>query len=244
VNQRFAAVHWPGESALGKRLRLVRRETPDPWLTVIGVVATIAQNDPLQPELNAAIYVPYQQQGRGSMWVLARTSLSAGGLAAALRRDVQTIDPLLPLQVGPFALADRLAERYQYRAMSGSLFVLCAVAALLLASIGLYALVAHSVSQRTQEIGIRMAIGGTARDILPLVCRQGLTTLALGLSIGLAAALTMLPALKAVLIHVSPADPLTLLGAAGALSGAALLGCLIPARRAMRVDPLLALRQE
>jgi predicted permease len=246
VNERFAAAHWPGETAIGKRLRLrlVRANTPGPWLTVVGVVATVAHNDPLRPEVNAVIYLPYQQQGRASMWVIARTALPAGSFAGALRKEVHAIDPVLPLQLGPFTLSDRLAERYAYRAMSGVLFLVCAAAALLLASIGLYAVVAHWVSQRTQEIGIRMAIGGSARDILHLVFRQAGTSLVLGLSIGLAAALLMLPALKAVLIQVSPADPLTLVVTSAVLSVAALLGCLIPARRALRVEPLRALRSE
>ena len=113
------------------------------------------------------------QQGRASMWVIARTALPIGSFTGALRKEVQAIDPVLPLQLGPFTLTDRLAERYQYRAMSGMLFLVCAVAALLLASVGLYAVVAHWVSQRTQEIGIRMAIGGSARDIVRLVLRQG-----------------------------------------------------------------------
>jgi predicted permease len=244
VNQRFADAHWPGETAIGKRLRLIRANTPGPWLTVIGLVSTIAQNDPLRPEANAAVYLPYQQQGRASMWVIARTGLPIGSVTGALRKEVQAIDPVLPIQLGPFTLSDRLAERYQYRAMSGMLFFVCAVAALLLASIGLYAVVAHWVSQRTREIGIRMAIGGSTRDILRLVFEQAMTSLVLGLSIGLAAALLMLPALEAVLIQVSPADPLTLVVTAAALSAAALLGCLIPARRAMRVEPLRALRTE
>ena len=244
VNERFAATHWPNESAIGKRLRLIRANMPGPWLSVIGVVATVAQNDPLQPEANAAIYLPFQQHGRASMWILARTALTLDSFSSALRKEVQAIDPVLPIQLGPFTVADRLAERYQYRAMSGMLFLVCAVAALLLASIGLYAVVAHWVSQRTQEIGIRMAVGGSARDILRLVFRQGVTSVALGLGVGLGAALLLLPALKAVLIQVSPADPLTLVLAVAVLSGAALLGCLIPARRAMRVDPLRALRTE
>jgi len=244
VNQRFAAAHWPGTDAIGKRLRLIRSNAPGPWLTVVGVVATVAQNDPLQPESNAVIYLPYQQENRASMWVIARTSLPVSGFAGALRKEVQNLDPALPLQLGPFTVADRLAERYQYRAMSGMLFLFCAVAALLLASIGLYAVVAHWVSQRTQEIGVRMAIGGSARDILQLVLTQAVTTIAFGLGTGLGAALLLLPALKAVLIQVSPADPITLVVAACALSAAALLGCLIPARRAMRVEPLRALRAE
>jgi putative ABC transport system permease protein len=244
VNRRFADAHWPNATAIGRRLRLIRANQPGAWLTVVGVVATVAQNDLLQPEANAAIYLPYQQHGRASMWVIARTRLPIGGFTSALRKEVHAIDPVLPIQLGPFTLTDRLAERYQYRAMSGMLFLVCAVAALLLASVGLYTVVAHWVSQRTHEIGIRMAIGGNARDILRLVFSQGITTLVLGLSIGLAAALLMLPALKAVLIQVSPADPLTLAVTTAVLSAAASLGCLIPARRAIRIDPLRALRSE
>ena len=102
VNQRFAAAQWPSEEAIGKRLRLVRGNTPGPWLTVVGVVATVAQNDPLQPEANAVIYLPYQQQARTSMWIIARTDLPIGSFTAALRKEVHAIDPVLPIQLGPF----------------------------------------------------------------------------------------------------------------------------------------------
>jgi putative ABC transport system permease protein len=119
-----------------------------------------------------------------------------------------------------------------------------AAIALLLASIGLYTVIAHSVSQRTQEIGIRMAIGATARDILKLVFQQGMLPLGIGLTIGLAGSLAVNRLLKAELVQISPADPITLVIASAALILAALLGCLIPARRAMRVDPMVALRHE
>jgi putative ABC transport system permease protein len=244
VNQQFADSFWPGEDPLGKRLRLFQRTTPGAWLTVVGVVSTIAQNDPLRPALNALIYLPYQQGGRSSLWVLARTRVPLDSVAAALRGELHSLDPALPIQLGPFALNERLAQRYQYRAISGVLFLMCAAVALLLASIGLYAVVAHSVSQRTQEIGIRMAIGGTARDILSLVFTQGMVPLGLGLTLGLAAAFAFMPTMKAVLVQVSPADPLTFAVASVVLIVAAVLGCVIPARRAMSVDPLVALRSE
>jgi putative ABC transport system permease protein len=244
VNQRFASAYWPGRDPLGQRLRVFRGKTPGPWVTVVGVVSTIAQNDALRPELNAMVYFPYQQGGRSSLWVLARTRVPLGSMAPAFRSEINALDPALPIQLGPFALNERLAQRYQYRALSGMLFLICAGVALLLASIGLYAVVAHSVSQRTQEIGIRMAIGGTARDILRLVFIQGAIPLGIGLTIGLAAAFALMPTLKSVLVQVSPADPLTFLIASVALTVAALLGCLIPARRAMGVDPLVALRSE
>ena len=126
----------------------------------------------------------------------------------------------------------------------GALFLIFAGIALLLASIGLYAVIAHSVSQRTQEIGIRTAMGATARDILTLVFKQGLLPVSIGLTIGLPAALAMTPILKSQLVNVSPTDPISLLAASGILVLSATLGCWIPSRRAVRVDPVVALRHE
>jgi len=152
------------------------------------------------------------------------------------------LDPSLPLY-GPMAIADRM-ERFWDSRFYGSLFLIFAAIALLLASIGLYTVIAHSVSQRTQEIGIRMAIGGTPRDILRLVFRQGMIPLAIGLTVGLAASFAVNRILTSMLVQVSPADPITLVVASAALVLAGTLGCLIPARRAMRVDPVVALRNE
>jgi predicted permease len=244
VNERFATRHWPGENPLGKRLRLFAGQTPGGWLTVVGVASNIAQNDPLRAELNALVYLPYRQSPRRSVWVLARSRATLETLAAAFRREVHAVDPTLPIQLGPFLLSERLAVRYQYKGVTGALFLICAAMALVLASIGLYAVVAHSVSERTQEIGIRTAMGATARDVFALIFRQGMLPVAIGLAIGLGAALAVTPILKSQLVQVSPADPLTLVAASATLIVAATLGCLIPARRATRVDPLVALRHE
>jgi hypothetical protein len=229
---------------LGKRFRLFAGQTPGAWLTVIGVASNIAQNDPLRAELNALVYLPYNQSPRRTVWVLARAHAPLGTLAAAFRREVHAVDPALPIQLGPFLLSERLAVRYQYKGVTGSLFLICAAMALVLASIGLYAVVAHSASERTQEIGIRTAMGATARDIFALIFRQGMLPVAIGLAIGLGAALAVTPILKSQLVQVSPADPLTLIAASATLIVAATLGCLIPARRATRVDPLVALRHQ
>ncbi len=137
-----------------------------------------------------------------------------------------------------------LARNYRNNGFNGALFVTFAAVALLLASIGLYAVIAHSVSQRTQEIGIRAAMGATARDILTLVFKQGLLPVGIGLTIGLVAALAVTPLLRTQLVGVSPADPLALVVASATLVASAALGCLIPARRAMRVDPMVALRHD
>ena len=242
VNERFASKFWPQENPLGKRLRVFQGKTPGPWLTVVGVVSNILQ-DSTRLETGSLVYLPYRQRPEGDMEIIARTRVPPGNLAAAFRREMQALDSDLPL-FGPFTLSERLEGNYWTNGLDGVLFLIFAAIALLLASIGLYAVIAHSVSQRTQEIGIRMAIGGTARDILQLVFVQGMFPLGIGLAIGLAASLAVNRVLKSELVHVSPADPLTLAVASAVLILAAMLGCLIPARRAMRVDPVVALRHE
>jgi putative ABC transport system permease protein len=243
VNQRFASKYWPGEDALGKRLRLFDGNdvATGPWLTVVGVVSNIVQNDETRQEFDPLLYLPYREKPSATMWVIARSGVSPGSLGTAFRREVHTLDSDLPVY-GPFT-ADTF-ERYSDNRFYGALFLIFAAIALLLSSIGLYTVIAHSVSQRTQEIGIRMAIGATARDIRQLVFKQGLLPLGIGLTIGLAASLAVNRLLRAELVQVFPSDPITLLIASAALILSATLGCLIPARRAMRVDPLEALRHE
>jgi putative ABC transport system permease protein len=247
VNQRFASTHWPGEDPLGKRLRLFYGKTPQAWLTVVGVVPNIVQNDSRRQEFDPLIYVPYRQKGSAIparvMEVIARTRVSPASLTPAFRREVQMSDSDLPI-FGPFTLAQRLEGNYWSNGLYGVLFVIFAAMALLLASTGLYAVIAHSVSRRTQEIGIRMAIGAAGSDILRLVLRQGMLPLGVGLAIGLAGSFALNRVLKAMLVDVSPADPITLMAASGVLILAAMFGCLIPAVRATRVDPAEAVRHE
>lgn len=177
------------------------------------------------------------------MNTVARTRVAPGSLATAFQREVQAMDADLPIS-GPQTLGASLARNYRNNGFNGALFGVFAAVALLLASIGLYAVIAHSVSQRTQEIGIRAAMGATARDNLTLVFKQGLLPVGIGLTIGLAAALAVTPLLKTQLVGVSPADPLALVVASATLVASAALGCLIPARRATRVDPMVALRHD
>jgi putative ABC transport system permease protein len=180
--------------------------------------------------------------------VLARTRVPPGSLATAFRRGIEAIDA--DLMVGPgnsgvvSPLDELMKNNYRSNSVNGILFLIFAAIALLLASVGLYAVVAHSVSQRTQEIGIRTAMGATARDILALVMKQGMLPVSIGLLVGLPAALAVTPVLKSQLVNVSPTDPITLVVASGVLVLSATLGCWVPARRAMRVDPVVALRQE
>jgi ABC-type antimicrobial peptide transport system permease subunit len=242
VNSLFASKYWPGEDPVGKRLRLFKGNAPDSWLTVVGVVSNIMQGDETRQKFSPVVYLPYRQKPGNAMWVMARTRVAPTSLGAALRHEVQVVDSGLPM-FGPFTLRGRL-ERYWDNRFYGSLFLIFAAIALLLASVGLYAVIAHSVSQRTQEIGIRMAIGATARDIRKLVFVQGMVPLAIGLAAGLVASLAVNRLLESVLVQVSPSDPITLVVASAVLILSATLGCLIPARRAMRVDPLVALRHD
>ncbi|HEY4360436.1 MAG TPA: ABC transporter permease [Bryobacteraceae bacterium] len=245
VNQQFARAAWPSENPVGKRFRLLNGITSGDWLTIVGVAPNIAGSGGTTIQTPPLVYLPARQNPAGSgRWILARTLVPPATLATAFRREVQALDPSLPIVLGPQPFAERFTALYQYRGISGALFLLFAAIALLLASLGLYAVIAHSVTQRTQEIGIRIAIGASARDILQLILRQGAPPLALGLALGLAASLAVNRLLQSMLVQVSPADPTAFAAATGILILAAALGCLIPARRAMRVDPVVALRSE
>ena len=172
---------------------------------------------------------------------MARTRVPPTALVKAFRQAVQSLDENLPVY-DVHSLDDRIAQKRLDRGIFVALFTIFAGIALLLASVGLYAVVAHSVSQRTREIGLRMAVGGTARDIVRLVFAQGLRQVVIGLIIGLIAAFGVTRVLRAVLVGVSPSDPVTFLAVAVVLMLAGVLGCAIPARRAIRVDPVVALR--
>jgi predicted permease len=242
VNELFAAKYWPGEDPLGKRVRLHTDDVPDAWRTVVGVASNIIQRDQNRQRTDPMIYLPFAQKPGGSMWILIRTRVPPLSLAGAFRHEVQTLDSDLPLY-GPSTLIDRL-ERFWDSRFYGGLFVIFAAIALLLASIGIYTMVAYSVSQRTQELGVRMAMGATGTDILTLVLKQGMLPLGVGLAIGLAASVAVNRVLQAALVQISPSDPIALAVSAGVLILSAMFGCWIPARRAMRVDPVVALRHE
>jgi ABC-type antimicrobial peptide transport system permease subunit len=224
-------------------LRLYKKDVAQPWLTVVGVVPNISQNSQSRAARGPMIYLPYRLETNSSMSVAARTSVPPSTMKQVFRREVQAIDDNLPV-LNLRTMDEQLEQRnWPYRVF-GSLFAIFAAIALGLASVGLYAVIAHSVSQRTQEIGVRIALGARGTNILRLVFSQGMIQLAIGLVLGLAAALGVTKVLKALLIDVSPTDPLTFVSTALVLSTAAALGCLIPARRAMRVDPIEALRHE
>jgi putative ABC transport system permease protein len=250
VNRRFASTAWPGEDPVGKRVRLFDGKMPDAWRTIVGVASNIVQNDRTGQAFDPIVYIPFHQRPTLDMALIARTYVAPGSLRAALRREIEVVAPDLVIGSGlgsiegPKTLTESLAFNYWSNGVNGALFLIFAATALLLASVGLYAVVAHSVGERTQEIGVRIAIGATTRDVLSLVLAQGMRPVGIGLAIGLTASFGVTPLLQSQLVRVSAIDPLTLAITTLVLVVAALVGCAVPARRAMRVDPVVALRHD
>lgn len=243
VNETLAAKAWPGEDPIGKHVHLTRRNTAQPSLTVIGLVPDVQQNFHRPLDRGPMIYLPYaaEPDPQRGMILIARTRVPPLSLSEAFRKQVQSLDENLPV-TGVITLDDLLAKSRLDVGLFAMLFTIFAGIALVLAAVGLYAVVAQSVSQRTREIGIRMAVGGSARDIVRLVFSQGMWRMIIGLAIGLPLGAAVTFVLRAMLVGVAPGDPLSLAGAALVLILAGLLGCAIPARRAVRVDPVVALR--
>ena len=251
VNERFAARLWPEGHALGKRLRLRGANDSDQWRTVVGVVPNILQNDPLRQEFKPLVYVPFQQEAPSRFaYFLLRTSVPPNQVAQAVRADVQSVDPDVVLDEfgtlkASFAFdRDFMDAAHSELGKHAKVAPVFAVIALLLSAIGLSAVIAHSVSQRTKEIGIRMAIGAGAGEVGRMILREGMSPVAIGMLLGLAAAVAVNRVLQSQLVGVSPYDLVTLTGAPVLLIVIALVACQIPARRAVQVEPMVALRHE
>ena len=253
VSAATAREFWPGEDAIGKHLRTTW-SAHDPWRTVVGVAGDVRQynlDNHAPAWLKGAVYLPYSQaqavdsQGQlpTAMTLLVRTGSDTAAVASGVRELVAGLNPNVPVS-GIRTMNEVVsASTSQPRSMMW-LFVSFAVAALLLAAIGTYGVVSYSTSQRTFEIGMRMALGASRSNIFGLVLGQSLTLVLGGLAVGIAAAFVLTRMLKAFLYGIEATDPLTFLAVAGLLIGMALLAGYAPARRAINVDPMVALRQE
>jgi len=249
VNGRFAAQYYPGEDVLGKRIRF-RAPTsgPDaqkvkPWMTIVGVTPTVRQRNVQDVDPDAVIYLSYRIDPPGGTAILIRGHGEPGALTSAVREAVQATDsdqPVFGVQTMEQSFAQ---QRWPYRVF-GTMFTIFAIIALVLSSVGIYAVTAYSVTQRTQEIGVRMALGARASQVSWLILRQGLLQLAVGLALGTAGALAAAPVLQTLLVQIKPSDPVTLAGIGILFTIVTVCACVIPARRATRLDPLTALRIE
>jgi predicted permease len=235
-----AARLWPGENAIGKRFRQGFDESP--LLEVVGVVGDV-RGVSLNKAPTLTVYTPYWQRFYGQVSLAVRTAMDPLGASSAIRGAIRQIDPELPIPAFR-TMEDIVAESVAERRFQMSLVLLFAVVAMLLASLGIYGVVSYSVAQRTNEMGVRMALGARPAAIRRMVLRQNLLPVAIGLGAGVCASMALGRLLGSLLYGVSAGDPITILGVAGLLSAVAAAATLIPARRATHVDPVTALRYE
>ena len=241
VSTALAKRYWPGDNPVGKRLRFDATAS-DPWFTIVGMVADTRQLG-LSEDAPALLYLPYGQFPLPFTSIAVRSDAPESAVVGALRAQLTSVDP--DLSFGDTSslqtIVDRSIGQPRFRAMLIGTFALLA---LLLAAVGVYGLISYSVTQRTREIGIRVALGAAPRQVLGAIVREGLLLAAIGIGLGLAAALLVMHTLSAFLFGVGASDPLTLAGVSLVLLIVAAAASYIPSRRALRIDPIQALRTE
>ena len=241
VSMALARKYWPGENAIGKRLKF-DDDPKEPWMTIVGVVGDVHQLG-LDQDAPPILFIPYQQFSLPFTNIAVRSSLPTATVASMIRSQLTTIDPELPpgdvmsLQ----AVLDRSVDQPRFRTLLISSFALLA---LILAAVGVFGLISYSVTQRTREIGIRIALGAGQGQVLRPMLREGLVLTGIGVAIGLAGALTLSRVIGSLLYRVEPTDPVTFALVAGVLLLVAFTATYVPARRALRIDPISALRSE
>jgi predicted permease len=241
IDERLAREYWPNESPIGKRITLGPPEDKEPWYTIVGVVGAV-KNESLNLPRRKTVYVPHAQYSKDDM-SLAIRERNPENLAPAIQRQVKAINPDLPI-INMQTMTEVISDSIWQLRLYAILFGVIATVALALASVGLYGVMAYSVSERSHEIGIRIALDAQRRDVLKLVVAQGMSLTVIGIGIGLAAARALTRLMRSLLFEVSVTDPLTFAGLAALLSVVALLACYLPALRATKVDPIVALKCE
>jgi putative ABC transport system permease protein len=242
VDETLARRFWPDGNALGQHVRIGDAKTKNPWLTIVGVVPSAKHGD-VTEEANRYVYLPFAQNFWSSMDVVVHAASRPQALSEAIRHEVQALDGTLPFYE-VHTLESAIARSLGTRRLTERLLLAFALAALLLAAVGVYGVMALNVSHRVHEFGIRLALGAAPRDLLRLVLGQGMRLLLIGLAIGLLGAVGLARFLSSLLYNVKPQDPATFGAVAAVLGVVALCACYLPARRATRTDPLTALRDE
>ena len=251
VNEEMARSCWPGADPLGKRIALGDKLQNARWMTVVGVVKNAQEHDWAAP-LMSEMYLPYLQTPEyladahahfSYLTLVVRTTGDPAALAPAIRSEIHALDEnvtVSQVQTMEQVVADATAEPLFYLLLLGTF----AAVALTLAAVGIYGVMSYSVSRRTHEIGVRMALGAKRNDVLKLVTGQGMILALTGTAVGSAGALPLARLMSSLLYGVRPTDPLTFAVVTAVLTGVALLASYIPARRAMKIDPMVALRYE
>jgi putative ABC transport system permease protein len=239
VDEAFARRRFPNQEPIGRRITLV--DKPDKPLEIVGVVGDVKNK--LDEIAEPYIYIAYAQFSFSGMGIVIRTAAEPAAITPAVRGEVMALDPSLPVS-GLKTVERMVYERSTPKRIMTAMMGVFAVFALMMAGAGLYAVMAYAVSRRTREIGVRLALGARPRDILWMITRQGMKLTMAGLAFGLAGTFALTRVISGLLFGVSAADPLTYILFSLPLSCVALLACYLPARRATKVDPLVALRHE
>ncbi len=241
VNETLARQHWPDQDPIGKRIRFYGPLDRAPWMEVVGVIADVKHDltIPVTPEY----YLPHAQDPWNGMVLVAKTNVDPSSLAGALRQQVWSIDKDQPV-FDVHTMQEVRSSSVALYSFSSVMLGIFAGVAMVLAAIGIYGVMAFAVTQRTQEIGIRMALGARTADVLKLVVKHGMKLALLGIVIGLAGSWVLTRFIQKLLVGVQPTDLLTFSVVSLCLLVAAFIACYLPARRATKVDPLVALRYE
>jgi putative ABC transport system permease protein len=237
INEATARHFWQGQDPLGKLIKV-----EEDWSQVVGVVGDVRQHSPAQPP-PPSIYVPYAQDPWPFMSLVVRTKSDPAVANKLLETAIGSVDKEVPLY-GVSAMSDVVARSLSARRWRMLLLGLFGLTALTLACLGIYGVTAYSVAQRTREIGIRITLGAQKGDVLRLIIAQGLRLAVVGVVVGLLAALALMRLVASLLYGVSVTDPLTLVGVSAVLIGLTILACIVPAWRATKVNPIIALRHE
>jgi putative ABC transport system permease protein len=239
INETMARAYWPNDDPLGKHLKLTPRATA--WTTIVGIVAD-TRGESLEEARVPVIYSNLYQRGARHLAIFLHGHLDSAAIPDEVRKQVQAVDPTLPV-FGAQALNEIVSLSLSQRRFAMEILVLFALTALLLTGLGIYGVISYLVSERTHEIGIRLALGAAKRNILQMVLRQGLGLALAGSAVGVVGALVVSNLMSGLLYGVRPADPLSFVIVAVLLVMIALVACYLPARRATKVDPMMALRE-
>jgi putative ABC transport system permease protein len=242
INESLARVYFNNEQPVGRRIKAGSYGWDGPWTTVVGIVKD-AKHTGLDVAAHPQIYFPYKQMVWGRLVIVARSTGNVASIFPAMREAAGEVDKEQPI-TSLRAMEDYLSESVSQRRFNAILLGAFAILALILAAVGLYGVISYAVLHRTHEIGIRIALGAERHDVFKLVIGQGMLLALIGVTVGLAAAFALTRLMSGMLYGISPTDPLTFAGIALLLIAVALLACYVPARRATRVDPMIALRCE